>query len=576
MVYLVSSLAWIASFMLIRKYKEKQNLWRALVMAAMVYEGYLCLLGGTMTVLHLPVSIYSILVVNILCILGMLLYVWKKKTCQTYYIRISDTVFLGALIVLIGGLVISRFTPDMKIIFQTIDPSAHLKTAMDFVNTKQVSGMYVSQMLNGLMIEALRNVYSDEMVYKVLIVQYGINLFMAAGVFWAVITKYSDRIPMRILGYVAVLAYVLGYPLNDMLYGFVYLQITVTMICYMIALMQDYMDQEINHWLWGGMIALGCLAVSVGYTLFAPPIYVSVLICILYRSKNQGFSGGKTLLHVLEVFGIPTLLTIWIILIAPKLRATDVNYGTVLGAEGEAYRNLYSDFLLYSIPAIYGMVATIKRKKSGLCRFLIPIFGCYYLLFGALMLKDKVSTYYFYKLNYLLWMLVLVMFAVGMSELLQRERFMFATILSGILVLTAVYASGKEQAYHDKNANYLFYVDSDALFRIYTCNREFMEHPLQKSDALVQISGIVDDEHKDERVIYIGYWENLRWYDALTDQRDEDIIGDDCGQTLHRFYAGEFGEYAVVEKGSENIEGYQQEIEQDVIYENEFAYLIKR
>lgn len=113
-------------------------------------------------------------------------------------------------------------------------------------------------------------------------------------------------------------------------------------------------------------------------------------------------------------------------------------------------------------------------------------------------------------------------------------------------------------------------------FRIYTCNREFLDNPAQKSEDLVHVSGIVDENYKNERVIYIGYWENLRWYDALTDQRDEDIIGDDCGQTLQKFYSGEFGEYAVVEKNSEHIEEYQQQLEQRTIYENELVYLIKR
>lgn len=113
-------------------------------------------------------------------------------------------------------------------------------------------------------------------------------------------------------------------------------------------------------------------------------------------------------------------------------------------------------------------------------------------------------------------------------------------------------------------------------FRIYTCNREFLDNLAQKSEDLVHVSGIVDENYKNERVIYIGYWENLRWYDALTDQRDEDIIGDDCGQTLQKFYSGEFGEYAVVEKNSEHIEEYQQQLEQRTIYENELVYLIKR
>lgn len=580
MIYLVTSVLWIVSFMLIPKYKKKENVIRTLIMAAMAYECYLCMVAGLLAIIHISVNIHSISVVNLISIAGVILFVCKKRQTQMYSFRISDAFFVCGLMVLIGYMVISRFTVDLRIVFQTSDPSIHLKGAMELVNNGTVDGMYIGQLMNGLMIEALGNFFTGEMVYKSFIIQYSINLFMAAAVFWAVAERYSDRLVMRILGYIITCAYVLGYPYNDMLFGFVYLQMTVTVICYLIALMQDYLDEDVNLWFWGILIGMACLGTSIGYTLFAPPVYISVLICVIYKAKHVKFSTIKSILQVLEVFALPTLMTVWFILIEPRIGGVGVDYGSVLGkamvAEGGIYRNLYSDFLLYSIPAIYGVIVMIKKKKMSFATCLIPVLGIYYVTFWKLMIRHKVSTYYFYKLNYLLWMIVLVLFVVGMYELFLVEKVVFTTIICGCLALTVVWTSGREQVYQSENGLYLPYADSETFFRIYSCNKTFLKFPLQRSDGLVEVSGVVQQKYHDEEVVYIGYWENLYWYNALTDQRNEEVSAMKNGEALEHFYDGDYGEYAVVEKDSHELNGKWREIRANAIYENDYAFIIKR
>lgn len=576
MVYLITSMMWIATFLLLPKYKEEKNIWSGLITATMVYECYLCLSAGIMLVVHIPVDIYTISIWNLLTVAGMIVYMCRIKKIQRYYIKLWDTIFLAVVAGIIAYLMVDRFTVDMKIIFQTIDPSAHLITTMDFVNRKAVGGMYVSQMINGLMIEALGNIFTNEFVYKSYIIQYGLNFFMAAAVFWAVIERYNKNIVIKILGYVVTIAYVLGYPYNDMLYGFTYLQMTVTLICYMILLMQDYLQAEGKRHFWMVIMSMSCLAVSVGYTLFAPPVYVAVLICMLYKNHKEKVSLRKQIIYVLEVFLVPSMITLYSIFVAAQVGDHPSYYNTAsLVAEGEAYRNLYSDFLLFSIPAIYGIIATYKKRKVTFLSFFVPIFGLYYIGIGALMMLDRMSTYYFYKLNYVVWMLVLILFLSGMDEIYQLKRSMFGIILGGIVLLSVIYTSGIESVLNSSERQYLPYADSGTFFRVYTCNKEFRKNPAPKSDSLVEICGIVDENYHSGRVAYIGYWENLRWYDALTYQNDEDIRAEDVSQLLDRFYSGEFGEYAVVEKG-EGLEVYQDRLTEDAVYENDFGYIIKR
>lgn len=576
MIYLISSIIWIVAFTLFPKYKEKQNIWRSLILSIMSYECYLCLFAGIMTVIRIPVDIYTISLVNLLAIAGMICYMWRNRKIQKYYIKLMDSVFILGIAVLIGYLMLDRFTVDMKIVFQTIDPSAHISSTMDFVRNKTLKGMYVSQLMNGLMIEGLGGIFTNEFVYKSYIIQYGLNFFMAAAVFWSVVERYGTNIIMKLIVYAATVAYVLGYPYNDMLYGFTYLQVTVTLVCYIIALIQDYYCEEEKPWLWELLISMGCLAVGIGYTLFAPPVYIAVFLSIIYREYQKGRPLKKIIVQLLRVFALPSVMTVFVTMIAAQIGDKPIYYIGALGVEGEAYRNLYSDFLLFSIPAVYGFVATLKKKKVNILAFLIPVFGMYYVGAGILMLCDKLSTYYFYKLNYMTWMLVLVLFVMGMRELLQLDKKIFGVVLSGILLLTAIYISGKETVYQNSDKLYLPYADSGAFFRIYTCNREFRNQPIQKSEDLVDICGVVDENYSKEKVIFIGYWENSRWYDALTNQDNEDILGQNCAEMLARFYNGELGEYAVVEKNSEGIDSYKEQLTKDSIYENNFAYIVRR
>lgn len=582
MIYLVSSVAIVSSFMMIKKYENKQNFWRCLAFAIITYVCYLCAVAGIMTVIHISVDIYTISILNFLGVICISVYIYKKKEIQNYYINISDTLFIVVLICFTVCIFFSRFSKDLNIVFETSDPGVHLKSAMNFVNKKAVSGMYIGQLLNGLFIQSLEKFFAGEFVYKSFIIQYGFNFFMAGYIFWAVIKKYQTNRIMCLVGDIITIAYMLGYPYNDMLYGFVYLQIAVTIVCYIIGLMQDYVYEKINIWAWGGMIGIGCLGVSIGYTLFAPPVYVSVLCFVAYKayreswlkSRSNFLPNKKFITCCLNIFILPTFLTILIIVILPKIQGSSTEYGTVLMVEGAIYRNLFSDFLLFILPAAYGLISGIKRKKINMISFCLPIFSVYYLYFFGEMLREQVSTYYFYKLNYLMWMFICIAFVIGMEELVYREKILFTIIVSGMILLTASYLTNFETNLRQKNMNYTYYIEAPTFFRIYACNDVFKEYPKQMSEELVEISGIVNSMDEDEKVVFVGCWQDLFWYEALTNQRLGNLYNYSYAEVIERFKAEKYGKYAVVLKEAEGLEEYQQYIQERIIYENDYAYII--
>lgn len=582
-MYIISSVVIITVFMILKKYEQKQNFWRSIIMSIAAYQCYLCMIAGLMTFFHIPVDTISVSVVNIISTIFMLIIIKKKKEIQRYYISVADSLFLLLLFSIVVCIFFRRFTTDLLIMFETSDPGPHLKMAMNFVNNKAVDFMYIGQLINGLMIETFMPIFSGELVYKTFIIQCGINFFMAGAVFWAVFQKSIKSKSMRLIVYATTLIYLLGYPYNDFLYGFVYLQMTVTMICYLIGLIQDFMDEQINIWIWSGLVGCGCLSVSIGYTLFAPPVYISILAVTVYKAhREKWFFSGKCLLNkrfivcVMNIFLLPTFLTLWFTIIAPKINENLINYGSALGAEGAIYRNLYSDFLLFCVPALYGTVRKIQKREINLLPFLLPVFGIYYTVFLCLMLTNHVSTYYFYKLNYLLWMLILVSFAIGIEEFWQKDKCLFTLSTLGMAALAIIYVTKIEYRYQEKNIEYLPFADAGVFFRVNTWNRWLYDNKSQMSEGLVEVSGVVNDIEGNEPVVFIGYWQDLYWYEALTNQRFEGLHYYSYEDVMESFKRGEFGEYAVVKKESEGLEKYQQYILDNMIYESEYAYIIER
>lgn len=583
MVYLFSSSVVVFLFLLLPKINKKQNLLYSLAVAIIAFECYLCMVAGVMTILHIPVDIYTISIVNFVIILYLIYILIREHKCQQYFIDMTDVLFIITLAVIITYIFLRRFTPDFLIMFETSDPGTHLKFAMNFVNKKAVDGMYLGQLINGLFIESLSKIFSGAYVYKSFIIQYGINFFMSGFIFWAMVRRYGNNLIMRLFIYAVTVAYVLGYPYNDMLFGFVYLQMTITIICYLVCIIQDYMAEEVDKKLYGFLIGAGCLSIGIGYTLFAPIVFISVFCCIAYKAyqeksllSSSWFRLNTKFIYMsLYIFLVPTFFTLWFLVIAPRLSNSVIEYGNALTIEGYIYRNLYSDFLLFIIPALCGIFYSIK-KKVNLISFLLPIGGIYYLFFLLRMLLNEVSTYYFYKLNYMLWPLILGAFVMGMKEFFYKERIIFASVLSVIGLLFVIYFSDFEFKYFNQNPNFIPFADSQTFFRVYAHNEIYEEKKSQVPEGLVEVSDKVIRIDYVEPIIFVGNWLELYWFEALSNQRlPAECLWLSNADLLEQYKSGAFGRYAVIAKDAQGMDVFKDFINESIVYECDYAYIVE-
>lgn len=584
MIYLCSSGILVILFLLFPKTTQKQNFVRSLAIYIFAYEGYLCLIAGLMTVLHISVNIYSISFVNVLFCILIIVMLYKKKQLQSYYVKMYDASFIILYALFISYIVIKRFTPNLEIVFETSDPGTHLKMAMNLINSKAVDGMYLGQLIDGLFIESILSKFSGAFVYKSFIIQYGINFFLSGYIFWAALQNFGKNFILKLFVYAVTIVYVMGYPYNDMLFGFVYLQMTVSVVCYLFAVTQDYLNAEGNGRITSGLMSVGCLGVSMGYTLFAPTVYLSVLCCIGYKAYKEGWllSSTRKILNrkfirvCLQIFLVPTMMTLYFLIIVPKLTGTSSDYGKALNFEGYIYRNLYSDFILYLIFALYGVFYTLKNKKLNLFTFLYPITLLYAIYFFVQMLCNKVSTYYFYKFNFLFWPIILILFFVGISELMNNQKMLCCCYFLVLLLLSFLNFSQLEVHWNQKNVNYVPFADAQGYFRIYNHNKIYEERKSQVSNEFIEICDVVNEKYKEDTTVFIGYWLEFYWYEALTNQRfPQGYVNLAYADLLKECIDGKCGKYAVIAKNAEGMELYQDYITSHSVFEGDYAYIIQ-
>lgn len=582
MSYLCTSGIFVILCLLLPRSKKSQNLLVSLPIAIIAYEGYLCLIAGLMTMFHIPVSNNSISIINLVCIAGMVFFFIKKRQFQSYIVKTLDVVFLLLLAAAVLYVFVDRFTSDLLIAFETSDPATHLKNTMNMINNRAVSGMYIGQLINGMFIESLTNIFSGAFIYKSFILQYGINFFMAGYMFWAAMQGFCKNILMRILCFIVTLIYLFGYPYNDFLFGFVYLQMTVTMVCYLFATVQIFLSDNGNIYFYCALMSVGCLGVSIGYTLFAPAVYISVLCCIFYkayqgkwlfREKRKIIFSNIFIKVALSVFLLPTILTIYFLIIKSSTK-----YISALNLEGYIYRNLYSDFLLYIVLATYGMIYSFKKRKINYFSFLYPVLSIYALYFLIQMLSDNVSTYYFYKFNFLTWLVVLGLFVVGLSEIMEEQKILSYCMIAYIGLLCIVQFSQFEITWNGKDSLYMPYTDAKAFFRIFSQNKICEERRSQIPEGLIEVCDIVNKNslNMDEQPLFIANYTYFYWYEALTNQRfPKKYVQTSSKDLLEQYIYGMHGKTAIIEKDSKGLEKYQIFIDSYTVYENDYAYIIQ-
>lgn len=437
----ISALALYAGALLWKKEETRASALEWMVLLFVLLGCYHTFAAAVLDIVHIPVNVWSVGVCDLIPA-GFFWYVIIRKKCvQKYEFRIPDAVFLIILAAVIAIFAKIHYGGSALLVnYISIDAGVHFRTALDVVRSQTIANMFHDTVWNALLIEFLGSFTTVDSYYRLYVLGELINLALSAAVFYALIRRYMKGWFSWMAGIFLSMVYLAAYPVNSALFGFSYLGMSVTVIAMLIALTDFFLHDKIPKWFGIAGMMLGCLALFESYVLFMPVTFFAILFCILRKQwKQKCLISRDTVIICLAIFLIPCLIGLWYTY--RGIFTGGVTVSTALATEGGCYRELYSNFLFFFPAAALGYAGLLKRKENRLLVFLTPFLLVFTLVMFVRALSGTTSSYYYYKLYFPIWLVLMILNFYGVIYAAAQTRVVIAS-LAGVWCMVAVFFLG--------------------------------------------------------------------------------------------------------------------------------------
>ncbi len=530
--YIIALVAVVSGFYLYKKSDSALYAGTWIPLSFMALMGYQTIVAGVISLIKIKVNIITVGLFDLAAAVVLWFFIYKTKKLQKYKYELADIAAWLLIVLSIMVFAKLRYGSDLIPTYNSVDAAVHFSSARAIVNNQSVWGMYYSAFHNGLLIETLGAFVKVSSVYKIYVLGDVMHLILAGAMFWGVIRKYAKDRLLKIIGIVATIMYLMGYPLNSTLFGFSYLGMGITVIAFVIASADIYLSDEISK-KWSAMLlCFGCYGVFQSYVLFMPVVFFALLTFILINQfVDKKLFSKQTVLTGLGVFLPATVLGLWYTYggifgsSGSEGGGSGTTVASAINIEGGIYTDLFSNFIFMIPIALFGYICIFKEKKKNYMSFLVPFDIIFVLALLYKALKHQVSAYYYYKNYYMLWLLAWILFFAGIYYLEKNARLIACFTVALWLLMFGMNYKGIEGRISEKNPNLCPQYNTYNLSHIYCFNRTFLaitHYSPEKIDLYTYvIDNILDDEN--DYVPLAGGVEDYFWMQAVTDTSCQDF-----------------------------------------------------
>lgn len=416
LAYPLSYLLAFAGLVLAPASKDENRLISRIALSFFVLMSLDALFAGMLTIAGIPTNLLSSSVFHILISSACGYLVFSKGGVQNFHFDVVDAgtlVALGAIALFCGR---AEFGPDLTIHWLASDAAVHLDRIRTIVETDAVHGMYVAWNFIAPWVEIASFYLGSTEVYKALIFGDVFILYFGGLLFYSLMLSVAPRASNNqcLIFAIASALYILGYPLNSMIFGFFYLNVGVFMsVCSVIFSIR--LIKSIDLFAVAGM-TLSLFGLINSYALFAPIMYIVTFFVLTWNWHKQGLLfTGKAICLLALIFAFTGISGIYFTYFGTFPSTGTVSASSAISWNGGIYRNLYSNQLPLVPLALTGLWS-FRRKllQTPVATSLLTMMATVLLVF-FLTFSRTISTYYFFKLYFLL------------------SPFMFACAICGIL-----------------------------------------------------------------------------------------------------------------------------------------------
>ena len=500
--YLASLLACTITLYWFRKSHKPMN---GFIWAVLSFLSVLCMgsiIAGVISILRIPVNLYTMAAAYFLVTVLIAALIRKDGMRQEYVWEKYDVFVIVLVTAVVAAISIKIFSPQLVYCYYNSDAGLHLKEATDIVRSQKVTNMYFLHLQNAMMIEMAQPFLRIADWYKAYIVGDCFFLWLETLFFAAMIRRFAKTRATQIFSFLLIAGYFMGYPFLSYYYSFGYWAVGSMFVGFLAMALRLYEEALVERKITVFMLMLGCFGVMLSYMLFAPVTYLAVFFYLVLVAKREGKIFTKRNVRLaLEVFLLPCAMGLYYCLWGFFI-SSGTSIAAAISNQGGIYTELYMDFFWTIFPVLFVLMHTFKRKK------LTPdvMFFLAYLGFTGIMLlltlTHHVSTYYYYKTYYPLWMFCWVLTARAVALMLQEAKETLMAYCVMIAFFFVLCYGRIEYRIFTSTEKITGSMHSPAFFTLYQIDWSFIEREhIGLSDSLFDLFQYVEDQFADEKMV---------------------------------------------------------------------------
>ena len=527
----IAYLVYISGLFFVKKSNKKINgiLWMPITFFLGIC--FNALVVGIVNLVLIPITLFSVSVMNLISGITCWFLIIKKGK-QNYFYSLCDLLCFLPIVLVAAYFSIEQFGKELYPLYATSDPGVHFKMAVQSMLSKKVEGMYFAEFFNAMVLEFFGTFVKFTHNYKIFVL-IDAAMYMISGImFYCVTANLSPKVGSKMIAMVLAIFYMLGYPLNNLAFGFVYLGIAVTILLLIIFLTENYINHKLDRRFLVFALMASCYSIAICYSIFAPVTFIGVFVSVaIVFVKKKKLVSWQFVLEEVKIFLVPCILAVYYFVFTWGPSANAV------GNEGYIYRNLFSNFVFLLAPVVIVIINVIKKRKNDEA---FPVLVALLLWIGVTFvfgLKGSISSYYFYKSHFVLWA---ICFYVAFKAVLLYENISMSPVVAYILTPAFLLVAGTvniEDTIREKNVLFSPEAYADKYFDVYHVSSNLIvndnEHERRQEwrTRLELYDYVYDNCLQEGQVIpLIDNWEKVYWYEAVMGQETVDWWKDKKGK----------------------------------------------